>query len=52
MLVEELVEKLSFCEPDDEVKLLITDKGKYLEMGIDDIEVYDEYIAICSDGGE
>ena len=50
MLVEELIEKLSFCEPDDEVRLVIENKGKYIESLIDDLEVYNDFIAICGEG--
>lgn len=52
MVVEELIEKLSFCEPDEEVRIIIENKGKYIESYIDDLEVYDEYIAIFGEGGE
>lgn len=52
MLVEELLEKLSFCEPDEEIKIVLLDKGKYLTVEIDDLEVYDEFIAVFGEGGE
>lgn len=52
MTVDELMEKLSFCEPDEEVKIIVEHRGKYLESDIEDLEVYDEYIAVFGEGGE
>lgn len=52
MTVEELEEKLSFCEEDDEIKVVLTYKGKYITADIEDLEFYDEYIAVTGEGRE
>ena len=52
MTVEELEEKLVFCEEDDEVKVVLTYKGKYITADIEDLEVYDDYVAVIGDGRE
>ena len=52
MTIEELEEKLSFCEEDDEIKVVLTYKGKYITADIEDLEFYDEYIAVIGEGRE
>ena len=52
MTVEELEEKLSFCEEDDEIKVVLTYKGKYITADIEDLEFYADYIAVIGEGRE
>lgn len=46
MSVEELMEKLAFCEPEDELKLKIVVNNNYILADIDDLEVYDGEIYV------
>lgn len=52
LTVEELEEKLSFCEEDDEIKVVLIHKGKYITADIEDLEFYDDYIAVIGEGRE
>ena len=52
MTVKELEEKLFFCEEYDEIKVVLTYKGQYITADIEDLEFYNEYVAVIGEGGE
>lgn len=52
MTVEELEEKLAFCDEDDEIKVVLTYKGKYITADIEDLEFYDDCVVIIGEGRE
>ena len=46
MTVEELIEKLSFCDLDEEVTIAVETKNDYITSCIDDLELCEDGVVI------